>query len=686
VPDWLGMRLLIDGDEISLEGGQTFAYRRTLDFERGVLLSGFEQRVGPGVKVRVHALRFASLSERATAVQLVSIAVESRARGSLDLIAGRETDSLEVTRREPGLTVYAVRQRPDRLAVVCSTSLTVNGSSGESVGAEPGSMGWSWEASPGRRARFSRVMTFARAQSDEEAAARAVGRSSASTPDVRRLYNQHVAAWRKRWSDSDVLIEGDEESQRAIRFAIYHFISAANPQDEHVSVGARALTGDGYKGHVFWDTEIFLLPFYTLTWPEAARAMLMYRYHTLTAARTKAASLGYRGALYAWESADTGEETTPPFALGPQQEIIPILSGAQEHHISADIAYAVWQYWQTTADKAFFLNAGAEILIETSRFWASRAQLEDDGRYHIRGVIGPDEYHDNVDDNAYTNAMAAFNLGCGLEAASILQRRWPERWRDLSARLGLAKDELAAWRDVQDRLFTGFDPSTGLFEQFAGFFSLDQVDLGAYADRTVPMDVVLGRERTQRSQVIKQADVVMLLALLRDRYELSVHEANFRYYEPRTGHGSSLSPSMHALAAARLGNMELANRLFDETAAIDLDDTMGNAAHGVHIAALAGLWQTTVLGFAGLAWEDRGLRLEPHLPQHWQTLRFSVQWRGRLVRVEIAGKPVRLRIMLERGRPMEMSVGPLRRRLERAKELILVQAADGGWEEAANGG
>jgi trehalose/maltose hydrolase-like predicted phosphorylase len=686
VPDWLGMRLLIDGDEISLEGDKTFAYQRTLDFERGVLLSGFEQRMGKGVFVRVHALRFASLSERRTAVQLVSIAVDSRARVSLDLVGGGESDSLEVTRREPGLTVYAVRQRPDKLAVACSTSLTLNGSAVENSGAEQGSIGRSWDASPGRRVSFSRVMTFARAPSDEEAAARAAGRSSASTGDVHHLYNQHVAAWHERWSDSDVVIEGDEESQRALRFAIYHFISAANPEDEHVSVGARALTGDGYKGHVFWDTEIFLLPFYTLTWPEAARAMLMYRFHTLAAARTKAASLGFRGALYAWESADTGEETTPPFALGPQQEIIPILSGAQEHHISADIAYAVWQYWQTTADKAFFLNAGAEILIETSRFWASRAQLEDDGRFHIRGVIGPDEYHDSVDDNAYTNVMAAFNLGCGLKAASILQRRWPDRWRELCASLGLAEDELATWRNVQDRLFTGFDPSTGLFEQFAGFFSLDQVDLKAYADRTAPMDLVLGRERTQRSQVIKQADVVMLLALLRDRYEFAVHEANFRYYEPRTGHGSSLSPSIHALAAARLGNVELAKRLFDETAAIDLDDTMGNAAHGVHIAALGGLWQTAVLGFAGLALEERGLCLEPQLPQHWQTLRFSVQWQGRLVRVEIAGRPLRLHLMLERGRPMEMRVGSLRLRLERSKELSLVQAADGGWEEAAAGG
>jgi len=191
---------------------------------------------------------------------------------------------------------------------------------------------------------------------------------------------------------------------------VYHLNGAANPSDEHVSIGARALTGDDYRGHVFWDTEIYLLPFYTMTWPEAARSLLMYRFRTLDGARGKAAAMGWRGALYAWESADTGDETTPEHVIGPDRQVIAVLCGKQEQHISADVAYAVWQYWLASGDEGFLLDAGAEILLETGRFWASRAQLESDGRGHIRGVIGPDEYHEHIDDNAFTNVMARGNI------------------------------------------------------------------------------------------------------------------------------------------------------------------------------------------------------------------------------------------------------------------------------------
>jgi trehalose/maltose hydrolase-like predicted phosphorylase len=173
---------------------------------------------------------------------------------------------------------------------------------------------------------------------------------------------------------------GDAAAQRALRFAGYQLIAAANPDDEHVSIGARALTGDAYKGHVFWDAEIYVLPFLTFTWPEAARALVLYRFHTLSAARAKADRLGYRGALFAWESTDTGEETTPRTVLSPRGNVIPVLTGELEHHISADIAYRVWQYWQATRDHVFFLTAGAEIMLETARFYASRGCVESDGR------------------------------------------------------------------------------------------------------------------------------------------------------------------------------------------------------------------------------------------------------------------------------------------------------------------
>jgi trehalose/maltose hydrolase-like predicted phosphorylase len=234
---------------------------------------------------------------------------------------------------------------------------------------------WSWRSVAGQQIEFDRIVAVARGDERDAdpgpAAAMALARGRAL--GWRGVLAAHEAAWGQRWRAADVVVEGDDAVQRALRFAVYHLTSAANPDDETVSVGARALTGDAYFGHVFWDTEIYLLPFYTAVWPEAARAMLMYRFRTLPAARAKAAHMGFKGALYAWESADTGEETTPDRVMGPDGVMIDILTGQMELHISADVAYAVWQYWRATGDDEFFVAAGAEILLETARFWASRA-------------------------------------------------------------------------------------------------------------------------------------------------------------------------------------------------------------------------------------------------------------------------------------------------------------------------
>jgi trehalose/maltose hydrolase-like predicted phosphorylase len=408
---------------------------------------------------------------------------------------------------------------------------------------------------------------------------------------------------------------------------------------------------------VFWDTEIFLLPFYVLTWPEAARSLLMYRFRTLDAARAKAARMGWRGALYAWESADSGAETTPDQVIGPDRRVVDVLSGRQEQHISADVAYAVWQYWQATGDEAFLLDAGAEILLETARFWSSRAQPEADGSRHIRGVIGPDEYHEHIDDNAFTNVMARWNIHRALDVAALLRDRWPERWARLSSRLGLDDTELQEWLNVVATMATGLNPETGLFEQFAGFFALEEIDLANYAGRSVPMDVVLGRERTGRSQVIKQADVVALLALLPEEFASGAAAENFRYYEPRCGHGSSLSRAMHGLAAARLGYSEKALDYFRQTAAIDLADTHAAIAGGVHIAALGGIWQTAVFGFAGLSLRSDGVAIDPQLPAGWRTLGFGFQWRGRRLKIRIDQANECVEAALEEGEPMTLVVG-----------------------------
>jgi trehalose/maltose hydrolase-like predicted phosphorylase len=370
--------------------------------------------------------------------------------------------------------------------------------------------------------------------------------------------------------------------------------------------------------------------------------------------------MGYKGALYAWESADTGEETTPEQVVGPGGETIDILTGRMEQHISADIAYAVWQYWRVTGDDGFFIDAGAEILLETARFWASRAVPEADGKRHIRHVIGPDEYHEDVDDNAFTNVMARWNIARGLEAIEVMRARWPDRATALRERLALGEPELADWRDAVGRIVTGLDPATGLYEQFAGYHKLEPLDLSLYADRKVPIDVVIGRERTQRSQVVKQADVVALLALLPDEFPGAAAKANFRHYEPRCAHGSSLSAGIHALVAARLGETETALRLLRQAAAADLE-LDPNSAGGIRIAGLGGLWQAIVLGFAGFGLQGDMLGIDPRLPPQWRSLSFRVCWKGRSVAIRIAGKTVQATLM--GGEDMEMRIAAAKGRL-----------------------
>jgi kojibiose phosphorylase len=460
---------------------------------------------------------------------------------------------------------------------------------------------------------------------------------------------RHEAAWAERWRRAGVVIDGAPRLERALRFAAYHLVSAANPHDPRCSIGARALSGEAYRGHVFWDTEIFMLPFFAHAYPEAARALVGYRHLTLPGARRKAAALGYEGALYAWESTDTGDETTPAAVISPLGELIRILCGEQEHHISADIAYAICAYARVTGDRAFLRGPGREILIETARFWASRVTRGADGLFHIRQVIGPDEYHEGVDDNAFTNWMARFNL----RRAAIAAAAAPGGAAD--------PDEPRRWRAIADAMYLGFDEKTGLIEQFRGFHDLELVDLAQLGAHHAPADVVLGRARTVRSQIVKQADVVQLLALLWDEIPPAVRRRCFLHYEPRTAHTSSLSPGVHALVAARLGLVDIAARYLERTADIDLGNTMGNAAGGVHAAALGALWQAVVLGVGGVrpAPDDaEALWIEPHLLHDIRHLGFPLTWQGRQLDVDIDAGAIEVGI--EGAAPLVIrAIGPL---------------------------
>jgi trehalose/maltose hydrolase-like predicted phosphorylase len=655
-PDWSRLRVSIDGAPLTVDNGATVT--RTLDLRRSLLVTEWGWQPKDGQAITLRTLRGVSLANRALTWQIGRLDVTQPAAITLEtwlepldplLRPQREGVFLQTWRTAGGRHTLAAASTalldvPDRLIAPVTTERQAY-------------RRWEWQAQPDQPAMFYRLAAFLR---DDPSPGTGAGVLDviyrARRVDPAMLFEAHVRAWEDRWQVSDVMLSGDESVQAALRFALFELNSAANPDDPHVSIGARALTGPGYHGHVFWDTEIYLLPYYTLTWPAAAQAMLRYRYLTLPAARAKAQQMGYRGALYAWESADTGAEATPESVVDPTGQVIPVYSGRDEQHISADIAYAVWQYWTATEDSNFFLDAGAEIILETARFWASRGTLEDDGRYHIRHVIGPDEYHENVDDNAYTNNMARWNLERGLEVAALLAELWPDRWHALRAQLALNDDELALWRAVAERLFTGLDAATGVYAQFAGYDQREPIDLTQYADRTQPMDVVLGHERVQQTQVIKQADVVMLLALLWDQIDPAVCEASFRYYEPRTSHGSSLSPSIYALVAARLGDNDTAVRYLRHAIEIDNADRNGNEAMGVHIATQGGLWQAVILGFAGVQIRDDGLHIDPHLPEAWTNLQFSLHWRGRQLAVAFTQVPLAIALTMH-GRPLDITLG-----------------------------
>ncbi len=659
--DWVRLQVTVNGHRLHLEEGEVLEHRRMLDLRQGILWRDWRHRDSAGRITRLRFLRLASLADRHVLLQSTTLMpenysgrvtlesiIEKPANGEYFSVVASEPYSLSHRKhqsesqflpatvalelRSPGTGVTIAMALASEMRTEDDRHIEQEFESGEGRVVQRAT----WEADIGETYRFDRLVCLYTSRDTSRPAEVAAGHlEHLQSKGIESVVKRHIRAWESRWETADIKVEGDSEAQQALRFACYHLISASNPEDERVSIGARALTGEAYKGHVFWDTEIYILPFFTFTDPPSARALLTYRYRSLPAARKKAAAQGYRGALYAWESTDTGDETTPPFVLAPNGELIPILSGRLEHHISADVTYAAWQYWQATSDERFLLDAGAEIILETARFWASRGRIEEDGQYHIRKVIGPDEYHHEVDDNAYTNGMAQWNLERGAEVSRVLQTRWPELWQKIADRLQILPGEPDEWQRLAECMYTGFDPETGLFEQFQGYFGLDEIDLAEYEQRTVPMDILLGRGRIAGSKVIKQADVVMLIYLLWGRFAPEVREANFRYYEPRTGHGSSLSPSVHALVAARLGDIPLAQKYFRQAAEIDLANNMGNAAGGVHVAALGGLWQASVLGLAGMQPQEEGLTFDLHLPPNWCGLCFSVKWRGQTLRASM---------------------------------------------------
>ncbi len=660
-PDWRYTQVYVKGEKLTLARAGFIEHIRILDMKKGLLFREWRHRSAKNLVTSIKFLDFTSLADPHTLVESVTVLPENhefplKVRAGLKLCNDYEP-ALQITKLAPELdgqaSVIRGKTRFTSIGmIIAQKTVTLPGFVPLKCRSQADETGvyddWSWNGRTGQEVtvqKFTTLFTSRDGRLTETAVRRRL--RELETEGFVSLVMEHVSVWEARWRNAAIRVRGDTEAQRWINFACYHLISAGNPQDDRSSIGARALTGTVYKGHIFWDSEMFILPFFVFTHPPTARAMLMYRYHTLPAAREKARNAGYEGALYAWESGINGEEMTPEYAMAPDGEVIPILSGKLEQHIDAAIAHGIWTYWQATRDVDFMLRAGAEILIETARFWASRVTKK--GReYHIYDVEGPDEFHEGVDDNIYTNLMAAWNLRRAADIVRHMQDAHPAELALLSERVGFEPSETRKWLRIADNMYNGLVPASNFIEQFAGYYDLEDIDVRKYEPRTAALDIIMGRERTAASRMVKQADLVMLLYLLEDRFTEYQIRDNFEYYERRTAHSSSLSPCIYGLVAARLGMMNTAMRYFHNAGQIDMADNMGNATGGVHAAALGGLWQQVIMGFAGLRATDDGIFVYPQLPVRWRRLSFSLLWRDVHLDFDIRrGKQIRLNIVGE---------------------------------------
>jgi beta-phosphoglucomutase family hydrolase len=634
------LRLSVDDMPLDLGGPHWREHRRALDLRPGIL-HGRDVYATEDRRTVVRTRRLASLDDLHLLVQEITVCLENHSGtvrldatlGDPDLAAHHpHLVPLEVGEVDPAVEVHRFATRASGVEICLAARTTLAGSGTDAVR-------WSVTATIGEPLTFRRyvVVYTSRDGADPHAAAMAHARGL-RWEDFDDALAAHAARWGAVWERADVRVAGSPATEQALRFNAYHLVSAAD-RDPRVSVGARALTGRAYEGHVFWDVEMFKLPFYLHTCPDVARALLGYRHHTLDGARRRARELGFRGACYAWESTVTGDDVTPTtIRLKTTGKEIPIFTGTQQIHVTAGVAHAVWRYWEATGDRDVLRDVGVEILAETARFWASRCARG--GRHvHIRGVVGPDEYHHSVDDNAYTNWMARFNLERAVEAVAWMARELPHAWGALAERLALTPEEPRAWAAIAADLYCPGPDARGVIEQFTGFFDLEDYPLPKTERFKAPISRLFDWERINRLKLIKQADVLMLLHVFPDAFTDDVTAANYRYYEPLTDHGSSLSPGIHAAVAARLGLREEAERYWRESLWLDLSNTMANSALGVHPACMGATWQALVYGFLGVRFTDAGPVAAPgaaaRLPARWREVALSLAWRGAMHRVRV---------------------------------------------------
>ncbi|QUL53073.1 glycoside hydrolase family 65 protein [Paenibacillus tritici] len=497
--------------------------------------------------------------------------------------------------------------------------------------------------------KYVAVFTGLDAEGDPGEAAVSTVRSAAGE-GYAGLLEAHRQKWEERWSRSDCVIVGDEEAQLALRYSIYQLLIIAPTMSEKVSIPARGLSGQVYKGAVFWDTEMFMLPFFLHSDPGIARNLMMYRIHTLDGARRKAAEYGYTGAFYAWESQDSGDDACTLFNVNDVFTGRPMRTYFRDKqiHISADVVHGIWEYIKFTGDNSILADGGAEVIWECARFYYSYAYYNPlKKRYELLDVTGPDEYHERVNNNAFTNALVQEALEIALRAAELLEDNYPAVYAELAESFA-GGPFLAEFTEMLEQLYVPQpDPDSLLIEQFDRYFKLEEVTLAELKSRVIHPHEYWGGGNglATTTRILKQADVVLMLNLFKGKFSREVKQANWEFYEPRTEHGSSLSACIYALTAADIGIPDWGYPYFMRTATVDLTGESKQYVGdlyigGTHPAANGGAWMAAVLGFAGVQYDGGTVTLNPALPKAWKSVQVPLVLRGSSFRLEIGREAI----------------------------------------------
>ena len=652
------IRLLVDDEPFDVRYGELRSHERVLDLRAGVLRRTVDWVSPVGARVRVRSTRFVSFVQRAVAAVLYEVeAVDPDLRVVIqsELVANEPLPKGEKDPRAPApleapLNSEWFVDRDLAAALVHSTSGSalrmaaamdhvVDGPPGMDTGSESADdearVTIAADLAKGERLRVTKLLAYGWSRQRSLPAVRdqvhgAVAEARHTGWD--RLLAEQRAYLHDFWERADVEIEGDTELQVAVRFSLFHCLQAA-ARAESRAIPAKGLTGPGYDGHTFWDTETFVLPVLTYTAPHAVRDALRWRQATLGLAKQRAAVLSLAGSTFPWRTIH-GQECSGYWP-----------AGTAAFHLNADIADAVVRYQNAVDDPEFERDTGLELLVETARLWRSLGHHDAAGRFRIDGVTGPDEYSAIADNNVYTNLMAQLNLRAAADAA--------ERYPDRAGQLGVDSEETASWRDAADATLIPYDAELGIHSQAESFTQHQRFDF----DRAGPDQYPLLRHfpyfELYRKQVIKQADLVLALHLRGDAFSDDEKARAFDYYEPLTVRDSSLSACTQAVMAAEVGHLELAYDYFGEAALIDLDDLEQNTRDGLHIASLAGAWIAAVCGFGGMRDHGGELSFKPRLPPELAGLAFGLSFRGRRLRVAVEQEQATYSLRL--GEPLDVA-------------------------------